>query len=149
MLESNHCVDEAPQPLPGECEGPCHFTASGLDEPLYAITRTQDGRVWLAYVITHADVHHEYEIIDVQYSGGFCQATVVIDNTFNELHLLEIPLSGEPPVEVFALDVGPPDWSNVFGMRAFAHALAIGFDVHYDPFDDPRARVLRIDTGLL
>ncbi len=139
------------------CTGSCHSTGTGLEDGAYALARTDDGNVWLAYVVTALD-----QTIDWSVQGdpgaGFCAGDVGKDSSQGTLHLVRVPADGSAPAEVLAMPIDRPGGQDAFSdlnqsvrfvdARGFGTDLAVGVRTGWvgGPF---AVRVLRLDTTRL
>jgi hypothetical protein len=132
---------------PGTCpKEPCIEKSSGVEHQAFALARTVDGTLWVAYVITHAD-----RVIDfLEDCRDTCECVRVIttDKTRGELRLFRLKTDGTPPQQVLALPMAAlsyPYAGQAVDLRGFGDQLAFGARVG-GAEDDPRVHLLRVDT---
>lgn len=141
------------------CPGPCHETSAGIEPNAYAIGRTADGAIWVAFVRTQFDVQLHYtESCDPE-PGCRCAGAVDADHTTATLHLWRINTEKGAATEVLTLPIAPLQTFNIFSdlwtpvrlvdLRGFGADLAIGVRTRTDVEFAAAARVLRIDTTKL
>jgi hypothetical protein len=142
------------------CPGPCHDAASGLERDAYAIARTADGVVWVAFVRTALNLDLRFEEHCDPEPGCYCEAIVDDDQTTATLHLVRIDTAAPSVAEVLSTSIAPLQTFNLFSdlwtpvrlvdLRGHGSDLAIG--VRTRTAGDPlgaAVRVLRLDTTVL
>jgi hypothetical protein len=122
------------------CPDGCVFSGSGLASPkAFALTRTQDGAFWLAYVISELEIAYRYEL-----SGGEagcvgcrscwdCLARVTEQRSSSTLHVVRITPDGLSAQEALTLSLGSFAEANWFSepattgvrIRAFGQRVAV------------------------
>ena len=137
----------------GTCPAPCHETATGIENGAFAITRTADGKVWLAWIVSHLDYMRVYEKQCFD-SDTMCICSGVAEDvkTKNELviaryepgQLLVDPLFTLPIDAPAAYDLFSDLWTDVrlLDIRAFGADVAVG--VRLEDEKRVKVRVMRI-----
>ncbi|MDI1480796.1 hypothetical protein [Polyangium sp. y55x31] len=137
------------------CPAPCHETATGIENGAFAITRTADGKVWLAWIVSHLDYMRVYQkqCFDSEQMcicGGLAEEV----KTKNELVIARYD-PGQPLVEpLLTLPIDAPStyefysdlWTDVrlLDIRAFENEVAVG--VRLEDEKGIKVRVLRIQN---
>jgi hypothetical protein len=138
------------------CPGPCHETSAGIEPDAFAIARTADGTIWVAFVRTQFDRQIHYEESCSPEPGCFCSATIDQENTTATLHLFRVATATATATEVLTMPVAPLQSFNLFSdlwtpvrwvdLRGFGSDLAIGVRTRTDVELASAAHVLRVDT---
>jgi hypothetical protein len=145
---------------PGSCPDTCDEVSEGIYASQVAVARTQDGRVWAAYGLTHVDQTRVFTESCDEEVGCWCNVDVTRDDSWGEIVLLRVDVGAGEAVEVMRVDTLDVELRNAFidfrespktfDMRAFGDALAIGVRVrHLGESLVPDMRLLRIDTAQL
>jgi hypothetical protein len=139
------------------CPGPCHDDGVGMFPDAFSFARTADGVGWLAWVVTHRDVHVHYAVGELE-GDWFCFPQPESDETSAVLHLARVPLGAGAPTQVLAVPMADtealgmfPDISARVGpvvLTAFGGDLAVALRLKGEDMV-PYARVLRVDADRL
>lgn len=141
-----------PDPNAPSCPGNCQETASGLEYDAFAIARTADGGVWVAYVITHFDTTIGYEL---QCAEGYCWCSGLpqADASTAELFVLRFTPGVDQPTTVLALPIprlaghdfleGMWEDGRIIDLRGFGSSVALALRLEDET--GPYGRVMRFD----
>lgn len=157
-LQGEPCTGVAWPPCPTEV---CSESTEGVGKGTFAVARTADGTLWVAYSYMQRAVEAHYEE-NCDTPVGECECHYVVDKDVRSatLHLVRVPVSGGAPGEVLSMPIEPVYTEGVFSgatsqgrafdLRAFGQDLAIGLlaGEGQDRYGQ-RVRVLRIDTSKL
>jgi hypothetical protein len=141
-----------PDPSDQSCPGDCQETASGLEYDAFAIARTADGAVWVAYVITHFDTTIGYELQCAE-SYCWCAGLPHADASTAELFVLRFTPGVDQPTTVLDLPIprlagrdflgGMWEDARIVDLRGFGSSVAVG--LRLDDETGPYGRVMRFD----
>lgn len=144
-------------PPADECPDTCVEQTSGLESAAFAPTRSENGDVWLAYVVSHVDRVVSYELQDID-GVDVCVGNVSSDTSTGELRLVHVPLDGSDatvaftlPLERLAADSAVENTSTghrVIDAAAFGSRLAVAVRL-FDLDGAPYVRALTFDTSAL
>ncbi|MEZ4428165.1 MAG: hypothetical protein R3A51_10815 [Nannocystaceae bacterium] len=136
------------EPVPAPCpDVTCPYQGAGVEPRDFALARTEDGALWITYVLTHYEqTVGYYEVCP----DGECSCVPVFENDQSTVELVLVRVSPLMPTPELLLTLTIPDVSRSVDMRAHGTDLAVGVRVGGPgPFDATYARLLRIDTTLL
>lgn len=140
-----------PPPIEGECPGPCVETVTGREHGAHDIAQTADGRVWVSWIITTADVVHTYALVN-----GNCKRSSSIDATA-VLHLEALTPEGASTSSVVLplgqVAEGESHFGRDLGLGAFGERLGLVFEIargsEREPVEALELRLLVLDTSEL
>jgi hypothetical protein len=132
----------------------------GLLEGSFGITRTTDGRLWIAWVEQHWDLTWHYTQDCGQYENTecYCNAQLLEDLSTATLHLAHHDPDENLPIEVLELPIpalqaggfsGFPDNARMVDVRAHDDQVAIGLRLTDGDAPSTAARLLQVDTSAL
>ncbi|MDI1450753.1 hypothetical protein [Polyangium sp. 6x1] len=141
--------------LPGNppCAPDCHETATGIEHEAFAVTRTQDGAAWLAWVVHSLDYVHVYAETCFEGNLCFCDDGPPTDvKTKSELVLARVAPGASQVEKVLTLPIDRVSAFNynvdfrgearLVDVRAFGSEIAVGLRLEDDK--GAKLRVLRI-----
>ncbi len=134
------------------CPADCHETASGLEYDAFAIARTADGLVWVAYVVTHFDQVIGYE---QQCAEGYCwcSGSPKSDASTAELSIVRFTPGLDQPTLALNMPIprlagrtfldGMWEDNRIVDIRGFGSSLGVALRV--EDATGPYLRVLRLE----
>lgn len=147
------CVPQVDQdPNDPSCPADCHEGASGLEYQAFAVARTADGLVWVAYVITHFDTVFSYES---QCAEGYCWCGAIpkTDASTTELVVLHFTPGVDEPTVALTMPLPKLATRNFYGgmwednrlvdLRGFGSSVGLG--IRLEDAAGFYARVMRFD----
>src|SRR5690606_31007 len=129
---------------PGMCPTSCEETGVGVLERFAATSRTTDGRIWVAYMVSKYDQTREYTETCDEEVGCYCNHDVTREDSEGELVLAQVDLVLGELHEVFRVRDTNPDPFGLFGeyrdsprpldMRAHGSVLTVAVRVRGDDY---------------
>lgn len=140
-----------------ECTGDCVETSTRVERDSFAIGRTTDGKLWVAFVSSAYDIALHYEEDCQEEIGCFCNKIVDDDQSTYTLHLVSIDPESGTAEEVYRgsterlgvddLFLGSYSYPRALDVRGYGTSLAIGVRTAGASFGEAAVRLLRIETG--
>lgn len=138
---------------PSECPLPaCVETGTGVLDGAFAVARTTDGAVVVAYVVTHFDqtITYELDCAEEVTTECYCTGNVSTDASTAMLQVVRVDVDGsvdqlvELPIGRFTTD--EIESTSSLAARAFGNDVAIAVRV-FDSAGSPYVRVLRLGAS--
>lgn len=150
--ETSECVLECP------CPTNCNETGTGVPGLGYAVARTSDGAVWVAWITRDEDI--EFVVSEEEWDGDcLCQLSVASDHSTAALHLGRVDPQLLALEEKLTMPIARPDvelWWKIgreIDLVAFGDRLGLVLRLYdegdFSPQPTKHLRLLGIDTAAL
>ena len=138
------------------CTQTCHDTGSGLPGTSYAIARSSDGVVWVAWLTRENDIQWAYSLVDWEDEPCHCVAEVVSDESMTTLHIGRIDPALTGMEETLSMPVSRAQvraWgaTKTLDLVSYGDRLGLAIASYEDSSADPKGfiRLIGIDTKVL
>ncbi len=138
------------------CTQTCHDTGVGLPGTSYAIARTSDGVVWVAWLTRENDIEWAFSPETWPSEPCHCKAEVVSDESRTTLHLGRIDSALTSMVETLTMPVAraqvrPEGPTKTLDLVSYGDRLGLAITSYEDSSADPKGfiRLIGIDTEAL
>lgn len=148
-------VATCPFPDDDACTGSCVETSVGVEAPSFAIARTSDGNLWVAFVETTFDVDYDFEEECEEEAGCWCSAIPKEDRSTFMLRLVKVDPSTGAAEPVYAAPIPRllGRFTDLFSqprsldLRGYGTSLALGMRLRGVSNEEPIVRLLRLETA--